>query len=816
MGEPGIGKTRTALELATYAGLRQAQVLWGRCYEGEGAPPYWPWVQDIRSYVRDVDSEQLRSEMGAGATDVAEVVSDVKEQLPGLQSPPQLEPEQARFRLFDSITAFLKSAGQSKPLVPVLDDLHWADHPSLLLLEFVARELANARVMIIGTYRDMELSRQHPLSRTLGELTKERLFQRVLLRGLDQDDVVRFIELASGVNPPAGMLEAVYNQTEGNPLFVTEVVRLLVEEGELTHESGHRDSWSVRIPEGVREVIRRRLDRLSERCNETLTTASVIGRQFTLENLSPLIEDMTEDRLLEVLEEALSARVIEELPRTVGRYQFTHALIQETLAEELSTTRKVRLHARIAETLEEFYRNDVEAHAAELANHFNQAQTVLGTDRLVRYSLLAGDRALANYANEDAQAHFERALNSMGVSLSDNKAAADEQSAEVLFGLGRVQASTLPQHEFGKAVVSLTRAFKYFSEVGNLERALAVAEHPIYSSGGQRNGVSLLISEAIALVPPDSLEAARLLIRYGVAINQEEGNWGVARDALSRALVISRREGDLALEMHAEVNTSLVALMHFIGVEGRDDVLRAIELAQEVDDPLVECVAHFAAGWLFANIGDLEATRLHFASALGLAEKHRVRNWIAYNLWASGLTAQVSGDWVTQSVSASGIEQEFSERVLGCLKIDEGWQAAILGAMSKEGPEPDHAAEIRRIKAASANLRKQHLWNVIGDEEFKADYQELQRQKRALAPKPPARLSPNLNRAAGLLSDLPALWKHPGVTQVQRRELAREAFDEIRLRDGKLVAVKPRAQYALLFAYSLWNENRDVGGEHSP
>ena len=566
---------------------------------------------------------------------------------PGLQSPPQLEPEQARFRLFDSITAFLKSAGQSKPLVLVLDDLHWADHPSLLMLEFVARELANARVMIIGTYRDMELSRQHPRSRTLGESTKERLFQRVLLRGLDQDDVVRFIELASGVNPPAGMLEAVYNQTEGNPLFVTEVVRLLVEEGELTHESGHRDSWSVRIPEGVREVIRRRLDRLSERCNETLTTASVIGRQFTLENLSPLIEDMTEDRLLEVLEEALSARVIEELPRTVGRYQFTHALIQETLAEELSTTRKVRLHARIAETLEEFYRNDVEAHAAELANHFNQAQTVLGTDRLVRYSLLAGDRALANYANEDAQAHFERALNSMGVSLSDNKAAADEQSAEVLFGLGRVQASTLPQHEFGKAVVSLTRAFKYFSEVGNLERALAVAEHPIYSSGGQRNGVSLLISEAIALVPPDSLEAARLLIRYGVAINQEEGNWGFARDALSRALVISRREGDLALEMHAEVNTSLVALMHFIGVEGRDDVLRAIELAQEVDDPLVECVAHFAAGWLFANIGDLEATRLHFASALGLAEKHRVRNWIAYNLWASGLTAQVSGDWVT-------------------------------------------------------------------------------------------------------------------------------------------------------------------------
>ena len=284
VGEPGIGKTRTALELATYAGLRQAQVLWGRCYEEQGAPPYWPWVQAIRSYVRDVDPDQLRSEMGAGAADIGQVVSDVRDRLPGLEAPPELEPEQARFRLFDSITAFLKNAGRRQPLVLVLDDLHWADHPSLLLLEFVARELSNARLLIIGTYRDVELSRQHPLSRSLGELTRERLFQRVLLRGLDQEDVGRFIGLASGITPPTGMVEAVHRQTEGNPLFVTEVVRLLVQEGELTQEkAGQRDSWSVRIPEGVREVIGRRLDRLSERCNETLTVASVVGREFTLD-----------------------------------------------------------------------------------------------------------------------------------------------------------------------------------------------------------------------------------------------------------------------------------------------------------------------------------------------------------------------------------------------------------------------------------------------------------------------------------------------------------------------------------------------------
>ena len=168
VGEPGIGKTRSA------------QVLWGRCYEEQGMPHYWPWVQAIKSYVREREPDQLRSETGAGAADIAEVVSDVKERLPDLRPPPQLDsPEQARFRLFDSITAFLKSASQKQPLV--LDDLHWSDQPSLLLLQFVARELGNSRLLLVGTYRDMELSRQHPLAETLGELTRERLFQRVLL-----------------------------------------------------------------------------------------------------------------------------------------------------------------------------------------------------------------------------------------------------------------------------------------------------------------------------------------------------------------------------------------------------------------------------------------------------------------------------------------------------------------------------------------------------------------------------------------------------------------------------------------------------------
>ena len=650
VGEPGIGKTRTAQELATYAGLRQAQVLWGRCYEGEGAPPYWPWVQAIRSYVRDVDQEQLRSEMGAGAADIAEVVSDVREQLPGLDAPPQLEPEQARFRLFDSITAFLKNAARRRPLVLVLDDLHWADHPSLLLLEFVARELANARVLVIGAYRDMELSRQHPLSRTLGELTRERLFQRVLLRGLDQEDVRRFVELASGVNPPSGLTEAVHRQTEGNPLFVTEVVRLLVQEGELTQDKpGQRDSWSVRIPEGVREVIGRRLDRLSERCNETLTIASVVGREFTLDQLSPLIEDISGDRLLEILEEALASRVIEELPRSVGRYQFTHALIQETLAGELSTTRKVRLHARIAEALELLYGGDadpdVSGHAAELAHHFAEAQTVLGTEKLVRYSLLAGERALSSYAFEEGLAHFERGLVSKGIPLTGFEPASDEEAAALLFGLGRAQLATVERQRLSEAVGCLRSAFDYYAAAGDVDRAVAVAQLPLPIVPGLLAGVAQLVHRALELVQRDSHDEGRLLSQYSWAVYCEENDFEAAQDAFTRALAIAQREGDTELELRTLGNAAGVDLFHGHFHESLEKSLRGLELAHRVDNPRAELSLHvFEVGGRLVT-GDLQGAKPHLESLRDLAERLRDSYWLVTAFFLSAQASFYEGDW---------------------------------------------------------------------------------------------------------------------------------------------------------------------------
>jgi tetratricopeptide (TPR) repeat protein len=702
VGEPGIGKSRTALELATYSRLRGAQVLWGRCYESEGAPPYWPWVQAIRSYVRERDPEQLRSEMGVGAAEIAEVVPDIRQRLPDLGEAPTFEdPQQARFRLFDSLTAFLKSAARTQPVVLVLDDLHWADEGSLRLLEFVARELAGARLLLIGTYRDVEVSRRHRLSQTLAELTREHLFERLLLRGLSEEDVGRFVEATCGISPPAELVRAVHTQTEGNPLFVTEVVRLLVQEGELTPGLlDGRESWSIRIPEGVREVIGRRLERLSERCNETLMVASVIGREFGLDQLERLIDDLSEDRLLEVLEEALSARVIEELPRAPSRYQFAHALIQETLAEELSLTRRVRLHASIAEALEELYGEDADQHAAELAHHFGEAQTLLGPHKLVRYSLIAAESALAAHAHEQALAHFQRAL------AAKESEAMDDETAALYFGLGRAQLAALERYELEPAVTSLRRAFEHYAQSGDISRAVTVAAHPIpFSLGLGYTNFAELIAHALNLVSPDSHEAGRLLAQHGLYSGLVEADYDAARQAFQRAQSIAQSQGDGALERTTLANAAWVDVWHFRLQDGLEKGLGAIELAGPAADEHTEIGARRSVGWALTATGEREQVRSHTVEALAVAERLRDRWWLASASFDNARLSVYEGDWQAarqmSNVGSSAqprdprplairalLEYEVGDLVEGAAHLER--LCEVTGSVQPPGPIAEH------------------------------------------------------------------------------------------------------------------------------
>jgi ATP/maltotriose-dependent transcriptional regulator MalT len=647
-GEPGIGKTRTAQQLAAYAEERGAQVLWGRCYEDEGAPSFWPWVQSLRSYVRRADAKQLIAEMGPGAADVSEIVAEVSDKVPDLNPPRALEPEAARFRLFDSITTFLKNAAQSQPLMLVLDDLHWADRPSLLLLQFLALEISASRLLVVGTYRDMELSRQHPLSETLAELSRYSStggFQRVLLRGLDQEATAQLIEASSGIEPTPGLVESLFSHTEGNPFFTTEVIKLLSESGELL-DGDIAATGGLRIPEGVREVIGQRLNRLSYRCNEVLITASVIGRQFEFRLLNMLSSGMTEDQLLQAVDEAVSVHLIEDVPGQMECYQFNHALIQQTLSEELTTGRRVRLHGRIGEALEALYGGDTKGHAAELANHFAKAETVLGIEKLVHYSRLAGEQALASHAYEDALAHFERGLVSRGITRSGTEAAPDEEAAALLFGLARAQSAIVEGHQLVEALSNLSRAFEYYVEAGDIARAVAAAEFPIAVTTYLIPGLAQLLARALTLVPADSHEAGRLLSRYGGILGAAECDYEGAQQALERAIAIARRKEDVPLEVQTLAYAAAVSGQHLRWQESVDNGLRAIRLATGDESTSSERDCRFWTAVCLLRMGDLDGARPHAVALRDLAQRQSTSRLIASSsLVPITYLSCLEGDW---------------------------------------------------------------------------------------------------------------------------------------------------------------------------
>ena len=648
-GEPGIGKTRIALELAHEAGERGARVVWGRCFARVSAPPYWPWLQAIRAYVDVCDPGRLRAELGAGAAAVAEVVPEVSESLGGLQPPEPLPDEkQARFRLLDSIASFLKRAAANRPLVVVLEDLDAADAGSLGLLEFVAQEIEQAPLLLLGAYRDVDLTRGHPLTQTLAELMRERPFERLTLRGLSEQDVARFIEAATGVSPPAELVAMVSRRTEGNPLFVTQFVELLEREGSLRPATlGERQDWNVRLPEGLRDVMGRRLDRLSERCNEVLRVASVLGREFRLEQLTRLIQG-SEDELVETLEEALGARVIEELS-AAGSYRFTHALFQEALSGELSTTRRIRLHARIVAALEALYGAGVGGHAAELAYHSAEAETVLGSERLVKYSRLAGEQAFAAHAYEDAIAHFQRAL------ATREGEPMDDESADLLVALVRSEFLGRQRYDLDDALERLRQAFDYYVGAGDTPNAVELAAYPIPPVWGATD-VPELLSTALTMVPADSLDAGCILANAGRFLGTNDGDYDAANEALERSLAIARAYGDTALERRALALAARVDWWHMRWDQCVARSTRALELAQAVDDQQTEL---YARSWLVrdaATRGSTGEARDHAKACLELADRLRERYWVATARVNAFWLASLEGDWeAARSFSDAGL-----------------------------------------------------------------------------------------------------------------------------------------------------------------
>ena len=572
-GDPGIGKSRLAYEAAAHARDRGVTVAWGRCWEAGGAPAYWPWVQSLRACVRAFDSEELGSHLGAGAPLVAQLVAEVAEILPGVGPPPAMGAEGGRFRLFDAVATFLRNAAAEQPLMLILDDLHAADAPSILLLRFVARELGDARVLLLGAYRDMELDRDHPLSVALAEVSREPATRHLRLSGLTEAGVGRLIQESARVMPGESVAAAVHRYTEGNPLFVGEVVRLLAAEGRL----GRIDdpaTLRLAIPEGIRGVIGRRVARLPGQCARVVSLASIFGREFSL----PLLERLCgvpAGELLDVLDESLAARMVAEVPGAPGRLRFTHALIRDIVYDSIPAGQRLRLHQRAGEALEAFYQQDLDPHLAELAHHFLQAAPGGDAGKAAGYAELAGQRAIALLAYEEAARLFRMALAALGPGQSPGEARA---RCRLLLALGdaltRMGERRAAKEELGRAA-GIARRHRMAGELG--QAALAYTGRFTFERAASDRQVITLLEDARAMLAEShGAEAvrARVLARLAAALRDQPDRG--PRDALSREAVA------LARRCHDPATLAYTLAGRGAALYGPDDPAERLAIAEEL------------------------------------------------------------------------------------------------------------------------------------------------------------------------------------------------------------------------------------------
>jgi len=506
-GEPGIGKTRCAEALADLAEDRGALVLWGRCREESGAPPYWPWVQILRAYVDASSLDEVRLNLGTAANDVAALVPELLHTPHrALAAPGTIgDASAARFRTFDAIGQFLLKATQQVPLAVVLDNIHWADELSLSLLEFLTQELTHSRLLLVATYRDADIAKRTLLRSTLGGLTRESDVERVHLSGLSQAAIGTLAGNMCGRTLTESLIQTIYQRTDGNPLFAIELIKVLIEDS----AGAAITVVPARIPAGVRETIARRLVSLPASCTGLLEIAAVFGRQFTAAEIAVASEGTLPD-VLSGLEPAVESGLVDASAEVAGNYQFTHALIRETIYEDISTSRRLRVHARAADALVTVYSAHLEPALTRIAYHYHAAGVLGDPDKAVAYALRAADKAVLLCAYEDALLHYDRAIETLergGIAHDERLARTYVLKAAALKELGQVQRAM----DVILEAVNRTRALGKHPEllVDALELLAFVTRHV------EQDQLIPLLEHALALLPAEdsSARAKALAIR---------------------------------------------------------------------------------------------------------------------------------------------------------------------------------------------------------------------------------------------------------------------------------------------------------------
>jgi tetratricopeptide (TPR) repeat protein len=752
-GEAGIGKTRLTRELGAYARLRGVQVLYGRCpglFRMDGVPPYILWSEVIKDYIEACTPEQLYRVIGFYPAEVAKLVPELRQRIATIPQSFPISPEQEQNRLFEAVSQFLTNISRETPLLVVLDDLQWTDSSSLLLLHYLARGVYRTPLLLLGAYRSTDIDSKHPLTPVLTELNRERLPQSIQLRRMSLSDVSEMIKSILGQEDvPAEFCKLVYDKTKGNPFFAEEVVKSLKEEEVIYREE---DKWkfkevsAIEFPETVRNVVKVRLSRLDDECQNVLTWASFVGNDFTLEAMCALT-GIEENKLLELLDRMLKTGLIKEREiRGEGFCSFADILVRDVVYEDVSLLKRKKLHGVVGDALEKVYAKKIDEHFGELALHFLEGGN---EEKALDYFLKAANRAAKIYANDEAISYFQSAL-----SLLEEKEGRIREKAQILETLGGIERLVgeyktcmeswnealllWKQLDENEKVAGLHRkmAVILWHELGSTEKARenfdmafrileTMPENAelatLYSDKARMSYFTQDVSEAHSWVMK-ALELAKKLgsseviassyINLALVIGAT-GDWKKALECLEKALKIALDNGhiDEALRAYNNIASTLPSEESERALEYSE---KGFELAKKVGH--IKWFSWFGSSlsWTYTGMGNMNKALLLAEESEALDRKTGDQNNLEFSTERLGFVYHVLGEWdkserylkeaLTISQKLNNTQSIFrSYAVLGWFYYDRGEYAAAKECFEK-GHEVVEKAGMKHIELLASQM----------------------------------------------------------------------------------------------------------------
>lgn len=798
-GEPGVGKTRLAWEIVERAREREVVALVGHCYEREGSPPYGPWVEIAETSAQITPAPTLRTLLGDAAPEIAKLLPELRQQFSDIPEPLDLPPEESRRYLFKSFREFIERSAALRPLCLMLDDLHWADDSTLLLLQYLAPYLQSLPVLIIGTYRNVELEVGRPFAGALRELVRERQTERINLRRLADDGVREMIAALAGKEPDPALVAAIHDATEGNPFFVEEVYRHLAEEGRLFGPDGEWlpvDATELDVPEGVRLVVGRRLEHLDSEALKILSAAAVAGRRFSYAVIEAL-PGVDPDTLLETMEQAEQLQLIRP-PKGRSReprFVFTHELIRQTLLDGLLLPRRQRFHLQIAGAMESAYARSLDAHAGAIGYHLYQAGAAADLDKTVKFLQRGAELYLTTGGFEDVVARCDMALSVLESEADDRTGRlrmmrgqayrslgrADEAIDELCAALPALSRSALPAMVAEcatDATALLTWRFRVDEAVAVIELGLAAVgdETPVercqlmmarafvgFAVEGTFEGASgslvQLIEEA------DQLGDRRLVVRGMTNRCFMLNQGGCFRD-----LSLAARESAAACEAEGLMwarseQLGLIALAHAYLAQPEEALAAgnlAVEAAARVGNEHVSFLMGKVHGRMAALQGDLAAYRAATAADLVWSETHGgfVSTSLAYEAYGEWLGGDADAALATLQRSldcVGGVTTWLGATEAGRIRVwaYAGRESAVLQEWSR-WQDHDLMAEAGSTRAQGARFRPAggvEGLAVIGRPELTAPWYEALVELDADGPLAPLAGWLNLKALAGVAAN---------------------------------------------------------------